>query len=125
MKYLIPILILVLGSCKGQDKRSEESSPIAKRVSIEEFNSIIANDEVQLVDVRTANEYRGGYIDDATNIDFLADEFLKLCESQLDKNKPLAIYCAGGGRSAKALVMLKESGFNEIYELGVGYNGYK
>ncbi|MTI38009.1 rhodanese-like domain-containing protein, partial [Fulvivirga lutimaris] len=81
-------------------------------------------EEVQLVDVRTPGEYAGGFIGDAINIDFMGDGFIDNCSATLDKNKPMAIYCAGGGRSAKALKQLKEAGFKEVYELGVGYSGY-
>lgn len=102
----------------------EQNSEVHKRVSVEEFNKIIENEEVQIVDVRTPGEYSGGFIKDAVNIDFMADGFIEKCNAQLDKNKPMAIYCAGGGRSAKALTQLKEAGFKEVYELGVGYSGY-
>lgn len=123
MKYLIPILIISFLSCNGQS--GQEDKNIAKRVSLEEFKVLIAEEDMQLVDVRTPKEYENGFIEDALNIDFLENDFMQRCQEGLDKNKPIAIYCAGGGRSAKALNMLKEKGFKEVYELGVGYNGYR
>ena len=125
---------LIAFSCgSGQNtndaKESEEvteaqSGEVHKRVSLQEFNEIIKDSEVQLIDVRTPGEYSDGFIDDATNIDFMGDGFIEKCSSTLDKNKPMVIYCASGGRSAKALTQLKEAGFKQVYELGVGYNGY-
>ena len=110
---------------ENEDQTSEmQSVETHKRVSIEEFNQIIENSEVQLVDVRTSGEYSGGFIGDAVNIDFMGEGFVEKCSASLDKDKPMAIYCAAGGRSAKALEQLKQAGFKEVYELGVGYNGY-
>jgi rhodanese-related sulfurtransferase len=113
-------LVLVLFSCS----QSNNGQSINKRVELAEFKTLIKDANVQLVDIRTPQEYKGGFIDDAINIDFMAESFLTNCSAQLDKTKPVAIYCASGGRSAKALVKLKEEGFQEVYELGVGYSGY-
>ena len=110
---------------ESEVQSTEDQNPeVHKRVSLEEFNEIIKDEEVQLIDIRTPGEYAGGYIEDAVNIDFMAEGFIENCNSSLDKNKPMAIYCAGGGRSAKALTQLKEAGFKQVYELGVGYSGY-
>lgn len=97
---------------------------IAQRVSVEEFNKLISQPEIQLVDVRTPGEYEAGAIGNAINIDYMGDDFVKVSEGQLDKQKPVVVYCAAGGRSAKAMDALKKAGFKEVYELGVGYNGY-
>lgn len=132
---ILALTALTIFSCSSGDKTSDTSEndtgmtevqnpEVHKRVSLEEFNKIIENEEVQLVDVRTPGEYAGGFIDDAINIDFMGDGFVDNCTAKLDKNKPMAIYCAAGGRSAKALEQLKAAGFKEVYELGVGYNGY-
>ncbi|HNP17104.1 MAG TPA: rhodanese-like domain-containing protein [Fulvivirga sp.] len=118
MKHIL-IIAAVMFSCTAS---ADET--ISKRVGVEEFNSIIENADVQLVDVRTPQEYSQGYIDDAINIDFMSDSFLIDFNNTMDKTKPVAIYCASGGRSAKALTKLKEAGYKEVYELGVGYNGY-
>lgn len=119
MKKLI--LLLFVLACNS----AEKSEGVHQRVSLEEFKEIIKNPEVQLVDVRTPDEYNGGFIGNAKNIDFRSESFIDDCVQQLDKSKEIAIYCAAGGRSAKALVMLKEAGFTKVYELGVGYNGYR
>lgn len=132
---ILALTVLTIFSCSSGDKTSDTSEndagmtevqnpEVHKRVSLEEFNKIIENDEVQLVDVRTPDEYDGGFIEAAINIDFMGDKFAENCIATLDKDKPVAIYCAAGGRSAKALEQLKAAGFKEVYELGVGYNGY-
>ncbi len=119
MKHIL-IIVAVMFSCAG----STADETINKRVGVEEFKKIIENTDVQLVDVRTPQEYSEGYINDAVNIDFMSDSFLNNFNKNIDKTKPVAIYCASGGRSAKALAKLKEEGYKEVYELEVGYNGY-
>ncbi|MEQ8927046.1 MAG: rhodanese-like domain-containing protein [Fulvivirga sp.] len=128
IKNLVLIALTIL-SCTTKpaqdDADSTKEMAVARRLGLEEFNQLIKDDKVQLVDVRTPAEYSRGYINGAVNIDFQSADFLTTCSTELDKNKPLAIYCAAGGRSAKAMKQLKEAGFKKIYELGVGYNGYK
>ncbi len=124
MKYISASLLVILFSCSTkQNEEKNSSTSTSKRVGVEEFKKIIADTQVQLVDVRTAKEYDAGFINNAINIDFLSDDFISSC-NKLDKTKPIAIYCAAGGRSAKAMKKLKEAGFTEVYELGVGYKGY-
>lgn len=42
----------------------------------------------------------------------------------LDKSKEYIVYCAAGGRSAKAVHMMKELGFDKTYNLKAGYTGW-
>ncbi len=75
--------------------------------------------EVQLVDVRTPKEFSQGHLENAVNIDFLADDFDAIT-ANLDKEKPVMVYCKSGGRSAKASARLKELGFKTITDLDGG-----
>ena len=81
---------------------------------------ILLNKDVQLIDVRTPNEYSNGFIANAENINFKSKNFLSQI-SKLDKRKPVLIYCSGGGRSAKASNIFDSLGFKEIYDLKGGY----
>lgn len=83
------------------------------------FAEKILDKEVQLVDVRTPSEWEEGVIGEPLKINFLDDSF-KVEIEKLDKNKPIAIYCKSGGRSAKATSLLSKLGFKEIYELKGG-----
>jgi len=76
---------------------------------------------VQLIDIRTPEEYANGYIDDAANIP-IADKATFITEfSKLDKEKPVYIYCYSGVRSHRAGNLLKELGFKEIYDFKGGW----
>jgi len=101
----------------------EESAVIAKDLTAEEFHQVISSKSVQLVDVRTADEYNGGTIEGAQNIDYYASDF-KSQIAELDKSEPVYLFCRSGSRSAKAMKIFKEAGFTEIYNLIGGYSGW-
>lgn len=89
-------------------------------LSPEEFHESIKGINVQLIDVRTPEEFAEGHIEGAQNIDFHSNDFLTLF-STLDEDKPVYIYCKRGNRSAKAAKELSEVGFVKIIELKGGY----
>ena len=67
-----------------------------------------------LLDVRSAAEFRGGAIPGAKNIPV---QVLAGRIGELDRSRPLVVYCASGMRSASAVSLLKRQGF-EAYDLG-------
>ena len=115
MKYIIimSIFSFLFGNNSVQDKPIKVLSP-------EEFKAQIQDKDVQLIDVRTPNEYRNGFIANAENINFKSKDFLSQI-SKLDKSKPVLLYCSAGGRSAKASIIFDSLGFKEIYDLKGGY----
>lgn len=81
---------------------------------------VLMNQDVQLIDVRTSEEYSKGFIEEAQNIDYNSTDFANKI-SKLDKNKPVLLYCAMGGRSSKASKVFKSLGFKKIYDLKGGF----
>ncbi len=77
------------------------------------------NRDFAIIDVRTAQEFEGGYIENAANIDFYAATFRDELD-RLDKNKTYLIYCRSGGRSGDALGIMAELGFQEVYDVDGG-----
>ena len=69
---------------------------------VDAFAKLIAQKDVQIVDVRTAEEYAEGHIDGAVNIDVKESSFMAQAKAQLDKSKMVAVYCRSGRRSATA-----------------------
>ena len=106
-------LLTVFISCVGQ-----EDSAI-KIVTAEEMQSLFDMEGVQLIDIRTPEEYNEGHIKNFQNINFYADDFEKRLES-LDKTKPVVIHCRSGHRSGKCAKLMKEKGFLEIYDFTGG-----
>ena len=73
----------------------------------------------QILDVRTPKEFSDQHLENAVNINWNGDDFDKKV-AELDKSKPVFVYCLSGGRSSKASGKLAELGFKEIYEMEGG-----
>jgi rhodanese-related sulfurtransferase len=74
-----------------------------------------------LVDVRAAGEYESNHIKGAVNIP--APE-LRQRYKELNKNKPVILVCSTGHRSSLGASLLKQQGFNEVYNVAGGMTGY-
>ncbi|AKA35228.1 MAG: rhodanese-like domain-containing protein [Muricauda sp.] len=110
-------LLLFLGlSCKSQ---GEPSISVIDKATMQ---AQVIGKDVQLIDVRTPQEYEAGHIDDALNFDIKNQPLFKEKIGTLDKDKPVYLYCKMGGRSARAAALLKEMGFKEIYDYSGGYD---
>jgi rhodanese-related sulfurtransferase len=117
---LILIAVSLMSSCQHRLSSASKVS-VNGVVKKEVFKEIIGLGKVQLVDVRTPEEFLAGHIDKAKNINFNDPNFKQTIASSLNKNKPVAIYCRSGRRSASALIILKEMGFKDIYDLEGGF----
>ena len=117
-KTLLLLALIIGTSCTAQT--SENVTVIDQHL----YNEITKDlDIIQLVDVRTPEEYAEGYINEAENINFFDADFVAQCE-KFDKNSPIFIYCQSGGRSAKASAKLEAAGFTKVYDVG-GYRDWK
>ena len=96
-----------------------------KRVSQEEFKKLMKDNSQQILDVRTTNEVAQGKIQGSINIDYFKAGFIETVTTKLDKNKPILVYCAAGGRSASAAKDLKKAGFKKVYDLEGGFDNWK
>ncbi|MBP6794972.1 MAG: rhodanese-like domain-containing protein [Saprospiraceae bacterium] len=82
------------------------------------------NKKIQLVDLRTPGEInKTGKIDGALSINYSAPDFESQVAS-LDKEKPVILYCAAGGRSAKAAGVLSKKGFKTVYDYTGGMSDW-
>ena len=78
-----------------------------------------ADPQFTILDVRTPAEFSENRIKGALNIDVKAPDF-KERVGKLDKNGICLAYCRGGVRSARAMNLMKEWGFKQVYNLGGG-----
>lgn len=113
--------IFGLFSCNAQNEKSDSTF---KSVEVEEFAKVIADTAVVRLDVRTAEEYAEGHIDNAINIDVQKEDFESKAKSALPKDKTIALYCRSGRRSKNAAKILTKNGYT-VVELNSGYNGWK
>ena len=106
-----------------QKSTSEVQTPtITKNVNVQEFKDLIEKKTGTIVDVRTPQEYLRGNIKNSKNIN-ISDNFLEEIQ-KLDKNEPIYVYCDVGGRSSRAMQMMQQMGFKEVYNLMGGYNAW-
>lgn len=115
---LLLLMIFGLTSCLKPKTEGVEV------LNADQFEQKLQMEDVQLVDVRTADEFAEGHLPNAINIDINGDEF-ELQTAKLDKEKPVMVYCKMGGRSAKAASKLKEQGFKNITDLDGGITSWK
>lgn len=94
-----------------------------KSVNEAEFAKIVADKSVQIVDVRTAEEFASGHLENALNYDVKGADFEKNIAS-LSKDKTVAVYCRSGARSKVAAQKLAEKGYN-VVELDGGIMAWK
>jgi len=88
------------------------------------FQKLRTEKELVILDVRTAKEFQSGQIPGAINIDITAPDFLQEI-MQLDKSQEFLVYCAVGGRSARARKEMQKLGFERVYDLEGGFGKYK
>jgi rhodanese-related sulfurtransferase len=89
------------------------------------FEKEINNNTVQLLDVRTATEFKTGHLQNALQADWTNSTQFKERTQHLDKTKPVYVYCLGGPRSFDAADYLKQQGFNTVIALEGGINAWK
>jgi hypothetical protein len=83
----ICLFFSTLFSCqqKGEDFES---------VSADEFATLIADSDIQRLDVRTVAEYSEEHIPGSININVLDEQFAAIADSTLQKDKPIALFIA-------------------------------
>ena len=112
---LVFLVLLAFTACRDADTAG------IRVISPQEVNdAVYENGPQQLVDVRTLEEFKEGHLANAQNICVTDDDFQEKL-SNLDKNKPVYLYCRSGKRSASAAKIMRKLGFKEIYDMEGGY----
>jgi len=115
-KITLIFILAILFSCNF-------STPVINEITTSDFKSLSSVEDIQLIDVRTIEEYNSGYIGGALNIDFYKSSFIDSI-NVLDKSKTTVVYCKSGNRSSKSALMMKSLGFKNVYNLKEGMNGW-
>jgi len=79
---------------------------------------------VIVLDVRTRGEYESGHIDGAVQINYFSPNF-RARLSELDGEATYLVHCKSGGRSSRAVRLLKDQGTETIYHLDGGIKAWK
>ena len=81
-------------------------------------------DHYRILDVREPDEYQQGALPGAVHVPRGQLEFS--IEGRLpDKSAPIAVYCAGGTRSAFAAKTLQDLGYTDVVSVAGGFNKWK
>ena len=115
--FLFMIIGIGIGATAQEKQKSDMTTVLTKQI----FKDSITGHDVQLIDVRTPEEFSKGHIKNAKNIDFLEPGTFTEKFQKLKKDRPLYIYCRSGNRSGQASKKLEQMGFQEIYDLDGGY----
>jgi len=119
MKILKILLITFL--CIGLNQNIIAQSTgkgVIKNIEPKELSATL-NNNIQLVDVRTPNEFKSGHIKGSVNMNYYDQDFSTQI-GKLDKSKPIYVYCRSGVRSKYSSEILKKLGFKKIYNLKGG-----
>lgn len=85
-----------------------------------EAREMLKNDkEMLLIDVRSPQEYKESHLDGAINLP-LYDIEQKAQEQIKRKDTPIIIYCQSGSRSRRAMQILRQEGYENLYEIKGG-----
>jgi rhodanese-related sulfurtransferase len=117
--FLLMAVLLATGGCA----ESVEVTQVFKDITPQEASDLIqqneGNPDFQIIDVRTPEEFNDGHIENAIMIDFYAEDFRDEI-AQLDREKSYFVYCRSGNRSGQAVDIMRELGFQEVYNLSAG-----
>ena len=92
-----------------------------------DWNNLITDPEVLLVDTRNDYEYAVGTFENAVNPNTVSfRDFPDYVKKNLspEKHKKVAMFCTGGIRCEKSTAYMKEQGYEEVYHLKGGILKY-
>jgi rhodanese-related sulfurtransferase len=108
--------ITILAACNSQAQQTN--------LSVADFEKAIAQNNIQVLDVRTPEEYQSGHLKNALLADWNNDAEFKQRVRALDKSKPVYTYCLSGARSNAAAEYLRQNGYT-AYNLSGGIIAWK
>ncbi len=113
------LLVAILVGCNGNDL-THPFELISAPDAIALIQSNAGNASFVILDVRTPTEFADGHIVDAQNVDFYSSEFSADINA-LAKDNVYLVYCHSGGRSGRAVEMMADLDFVEVYDLDGGF----
>ena len=102
----------------------DEANAAVPRITPAKARDMIAQGNTLVVDVRDAPEVeKSGKVAGAVNVsrgmlEFRADSESPYHDKTFAKDKNVIVYCASGGRSALSGKVLKDLGYERVYNLG-------
>ncbi|MTK63747.1 MAG: rhodanese-like domain-containing protein [Methanobacterium sp.] len=100
----------------GKNKKQDDLDILDAYDRIVENES---NSDFIILDVRTSEEFEESRIENAINIDYYSNNF-KDEISKLKKSRKYLVYCRSGRRSASAVKIMEDMGFNDVKNMKGG-----
>ena len=114
--FIFMIVVCLMNTCRSLVTTTLESDLFEK--------TLHQTPDPQLVDVRTPAEYSEGHLPGAILIDVKEPTFNSLIQ-QLDRSRPVFVYCRSGKRSLDAASVLEKYKFKVVYNLEGGIIAWK
>lgn len=89
-----------------------------------DLKTLLEKENIQLLDVRSPNEIKEGFIKTAKFVNYFDENFYEIASKELDKSKTVYLYCRSGNRSGKSAKILQKRGYEVVNVLG-GFNQWK
>lgn len=114
MKIGLSILVLSLLLLFGCNMASKKDV-----INKDELISVLSQNPVKIIDVRTKEEYKEAHLPNAINYPI---ESLKDSLVNLDRSENIIVVCRSGNRSKKAKKLLLDNYFEKVYDGGKWQN---
>ena len=108
MKKILTCMLAALGLTTACGQANYET------VDVKGFAELVNDTNVVVLDVRTADEFKEGHLEDAVNIDYKQSDFVEQAVARLPKDRTIAVYCRSGRRSAGAAELLANEGYRVV-----------
>ena len=108
----------------GVKQMMEAANAAVPKITAAEARERIAKGNTLLLDIRDGTELQAsGKAAGAVHVsrgllEFRADPDSPTHDKNFSRDKTVLIYCASGGRAALAGKLLKDMGYNEVYNIG-------
>lgn len=116
-KISFPLIAVLLFFYSGGN--AQTNTTVNKVTAAKLALSLENEQNPQLIDVRTPAEFNNGHVAGAMNANINSNDF-KAKINNLDKSKPVYVYCLSGGRSGNAAKQLLAAGFEQVIEMPGG-----
>ena len=113
MKKILVVLICMLLLCGCGNKEEEVEVAKVNKISCNYINTV---KNAVLIDVRTAEEFNEGHLDNAINVSSTVIKF-NIKAHVTDLETPIIVYCRSGRRSAESADILVNLGYKNVYDM--------
>jgi len=120
---------IILAAAAGTRAEGQQAQPgICKNITPVEAAALIQQHKDQpdfaLIDVRTPEDFAAGHIEKAINLDYYAEKFREELD-KLPRTGRYLVYCQSGRRSEATMNIMKDLGFQEVYNITGGMTAWK